>query len=211
MNTTIFTTIRHDLHNHYAHAVDGATIDRLLRETYAAHDQTATIRDFLPILVERETREKIENLYTESSLFPTPRRSIVFVSRGNRALADTAAAIANRLGGPALTAYSAPTHPENVHDVQLETVAREQDLDLQGTELHRASERTLDAVDAAVYLTTDESHDINARHEFTWDFSRTDGMTPEEVRELADDLGARVQALLQGLRTPLATGAALAA
>lgn len=211
MNATIFKTIRHDLHNRYGHAVDAETIDLIVDETYAAHKRTAAVSKFLPILVEREAVEKIERLYTERTVFPAARKRIVFVSRGNRALADAAAAIASRLGGDAVLAASAATHPENVHDSQLETVAAERGVDMRETAVYRGAERTLESVAAVVYLTPNETHDINALRAFVWDFKRTDGMTLEQTRELADDLGARVQSLLLNLNVPVASGAALAA
>lgn len=210
MNATIFQTIRHDLHNRYDHAVDAETIDRIFDETYAAHEQSAAVDKFLPIFVEREAVEKIERLYTESTVFPTARKRIVFVSRGNRALADAAAVIASRLGGDAVLAASAATHPENVHDAEMEAVAAERDADLRGTTVYRGGERTLESVAAAVYLTPNETHDINALREFVWDFQYADGMTREQTRELADDLGARVQALLVNLGVPVASAATLA-
>ena len=211
MNATIFKTIRHDLHNRYGHAVDAETIDLIVDETYAAHKRTAAVEQFLPIFVEREAVEKIEALCADEGVASDARKRIVFVSRGNRALADAAAAIASRLGGDAVLVASAATHPENVHDFQLETVASERGVDMRETAVYRGAERTLESVAAVVYLTPNETHDINALRAFVWDFKRTDGMTLEQTRELADDLGARVQALLLNLDVPVASVATLAA
>lgn len=200
--STVFTTIRTDLHNRFGHAVDTATIDALLDETYQRHMRTAVVNEFVPILVERDVTEQLDQMGA------TKRKRVIFVSRADRTLADAAVALTHSMS-MSVEASAAPTHPENLGNPTLELAFSQRDMDLS----HRArgfrAERVLEAADIVVYMTPDEVQDVPALREVVWDFSGADSMTISQAGELADDLEARVMAMLNTI-APRTVGPALA-
>ncbi len=203
--STVFNTIRTDLHNRFGHVADTATIDALLDETYQRHQATAVIDEFIPVLVEREVTEQLKDIGLNK------RQRVVFVSRGDRALSDAAVALVNRMSEE-VVATAAATHPENLGNDALKTVLAERDLTgrtgSQG--FGQRAGRVLEAADVVVYLTHDEVQDVPGVRQVVWDFGGIEAATIEQARELADDLEIRVMRMLNTL-APRTVGPALAA
>lgn len=201
MNTSIMNTVRTDLYARYAHAVGTDTIDSILETTHAEHARTAIIDEFLPVLVERDVAARLEELGAKAT------RRVVFVHRGNRVLADGAAAIAAKLSGGMVVATATAAHPENETDERMDMVFAERGYLLPGQPTFGRSERTLDAADVVVYLTPHENQNVAAARSLTWNAPNTEGFSWDQAREVADDIEARVYGLLRALNVPItATG-----
>ena len=203
--SAIFNTIRTDLHNRFGHSVDTATIDALLDETYQRHLVTAVIKEFVPVLVERDVTEQLNGTGLNK------RQRVIFVSRDDRSLADAAVALVNRMSHD-VVATSAATHPENFGNDALESVLAERGLARRASDrdFGPRTERVLDAADVVVYMTDREDQDVPGIRQVVWDFGGIEAATIEQARELADDLEIRVMRMLNTL-APRTVGPALAA
>lgn len=203
MNNINFRPVRKDLYTRFGHRAEVAVIDAILDEVIAGHTATARIPDFLPVLVHREAATRIEeHLWTHGAV-GTPRRRILFASRTNAPRAVLAAAIARRISDNAIVATVAGTHPENRDDALIEWVMDERGLAADGAKYKTERRRTVAAADVVVYLDGGETHDLPGRTYVQWDVPATDGMNVAEIRAFADDLEARVAALLTDLGIPV--------
>lgn len=208
INQTL-TTIRTDLHNRYGHELASAEIDRVFDAALDQHLSTAALQDFVPVLVERDVTERLENIVLNAPLRTvTRRRGVVFVNRRNRVMAETAAALTRAAAGDSVSVATAATHPENAHDSRLESEARGRGLDLVTETAHAG--RVLDTAEVTVYLNAGETQDMGGRHSVIWDMPATDGMTEEQISTLISDLSERVGALVSELHLAPATPAVAA-
>lgn len=194
----ILETIRHDLINRYGHDLAEDEINRIFDTVVAEHMHTATIEEFIPVLVERDVNARLENIFLASVLRTVEkRRNIVFVNRRNRTLAEIAAAMTRRAAGRSANVAVVEAHPENSHDPVLGQVARDRELDLTGQQPQGA--RVLEAADIVVYLNDTEDQDLSGRHQLVWDLPSTNGMTAPEITETVDALERQVNVLVEEL------------
>ncbi|WIM67514.1 hypothetical protein QP027_10495 [Corynebacterium breve] len=192
---TVINTIRKDLYTRFAHAIDTDVIDGVLDAALDEHNENARVKEFVPVLAARDARNEL-------TLYAAPALHIEFASRSNRTLARAAAAIARQLSGRRVNATVAPAHPENCLDEKIEWVMDERSLSAPAGE--RAERRTLRTPDVVVYLGADEAEDRAARRAEFWNVPSADGMSVEQVRELLDDLTARIQSMLEENNIPTA-------
>lgn len=182
---TALNNIRKDLYARFAYALPTTTIDQVLDNAVETHSKTAKVQDFVPVLAGRDA-------YAELTAYAAPALRIEFVSRENQTMARAAAAIARQLTDRRVVASVAPAHPENSTDEMLEWVMDERGLVAPAD--MPAEGRTVQAADLVIYIGENEDRDRRGRRFKVWDVERTDGMTMDEVRELVDDLTARVYA-----------------
>ena len=198
MIDTTFSLVRRDLYGRYGHTCSSQVIDTILDEVIAEHESTATVTDFLPVLVAREASERIEHYLWNHGDVGTPRKRILFAHRGDAAVAVLAAGLARRLSDNAVVATVADTHPENRENSLIEWIIDERGLDHAST-VTRRQDRTLDAPDVVVYLGMDEEADLPGRRYVHWHVVSTEGMDIETGRRLADELEGAVGRLLADL------------
>lgn len=198
MIDTTFSLVRRDLYGRYGHTCSSQVIDTIFDEVIAEHESTATVTDFLPVLVAREASERIEHYLWTHGDVGTPRKRILFAHRGDAAVAVLAAGLARRLSDNAVVATVADTHPENRENSLIEWIIDERGLDHAST-VTRRQDRTLDAPDVVVYLGMDEEADLPGRRYVHWHVASTEGMDIETGRRLADELEDAVGRLLADL------------
>lgn len=182
---TALENIRKDLYARFAYKLPTTTIDQVLDAAVDTHSRSAKVQDFVPVLAGRDA-------YAELTAYAAPALRIEFVSRENQTLARAAAAIARQLTQQRVVASVAPAHPENSTDEKLEWVMNERGL-VPPADMPQVA-RTAQAADLVVYLGKNEDRDRKGRRHEVWDVSNTHGMSLDDVRELVDDLTARVYA-----------------
>lgn len=182
---TALENIRKDLYARFAYKLPTTTIDEVLDHAVETHTATAKVQDFVPVLAGRDA-------YDELTAYAAPALRIEFVSRENKTLAQAAAAIARQLTQQRVIASVAPTHPENTTDEKLEWVMNERGL-VAPAELTQET-GTVQAADLVVYMGENEDRDRKGRRHEVWEVTHTNGMSLDDVRELVDDLTARVYA-----------------
>lgn len=188
-------TLRKDLHESYGHSFSAEEIDSKLDEVIARHLKSATLDEFVPVMVERELSE----------YFGQHRVHVRFASGADRSLAAAAVALTKKHAGDALYVDAAATHPENLSDSHMAHVLGERGL---GEDPARYLDevRTVAMPDYIVYLGRDLERDEAGKDIKIWDIEPA--TTVEETRELADDLEARVLYMLGKLGIePISEGA----
>lgn len=181
-----FETLRHDMHVRYGHEHSAAEIDTYLDQVIAKHEASARLDEFVPVLVEREVREH----------FGDARPHVRFAAGQDHALARVAAVMTRTMAGGALYVDTAREHPENAGDSQLNHVMAERGLSADN--VNAATDvRMVEIPDYIVYLGREVPRDEAGKDVKIWDITRGDSL--ESSRELADDLQAHVQHMLNRL------------
>ena len=74
-----FRIVREDLHRYYGGSVEEDVIDGIVDDAIAEVSSSARLENFVPVLVEREARERLERL-------GTVRKEVLFASLHNLSL-----------------------------------------------------------------------------------------------------------------------------
>lgn len=186
INKRRFDVIREDLHQAYGHEYSAAEINRKTDEVIAKHSQSATLEEFVPVMVERELKEH----------FGDHRIHVRFVAGSRPALAQAAVALTRKYAGNALVVDAAATHPEINEEGHMADILRERGIVEPGNRYFDDA-RTVAMPDYIVYLGRDLERDEAGKDIKIWDIENAD--TVEATRELADDLEARVLYMLNRL------------
>ena len=186
INKRRFDVIREDLHQAYGHEYSAAEINRKADEVIAKHSQSATLEEFVPVMVERELKEH----------FGDHRIHVRFVAGSRPSLAQTAVALTRKYAGDALVVDASATHPEISEEGHMAQVLRERGIVEPGNRYFDDA-RTVAMPDYIVYLGRDLEREEAGKDIKIWDIENAD--TAEATRELADDLEARVLYMLNRL------------
>lgn len=196
MSTREFDIIREDLHRRYDQVVPGADIDRVLDQAIATQTEEAKIQAFVPVLVERESAEKLEAMAVEAGAGQLSRKEILFVDQHNSGRSQLAAAIARHLSGDRVFVRSVGLTPQGgikpvVFDVLAERGMRS-DFLYQKAITPRVTHRA----DYVVLLGVDEIPGVPGDRYLKWDIPVSAEPDLEEARAIADQLTERITALL---------------
>jgi arsenate reductase (thioredoxin) len=185
-----------------AYTYDGtfskASIAQAVAEARAALQPTARIPDFLPILVGRFAREQLTAAAQAAGKITKPVPELLFVCVQNAGRSQMAAALAQHLSAGRVHVRSAGSHPvDQINPVAVQVLAE------RGINLTEAYPKPLtgDVVHAADVIVTmgcgDTCPIYPGKRYLDWDVPDPDGRPIEEVRDIRDDLQARVTALLR--------------
>jgi arsenate reductase (thioredoxin) len=176
------------------------SIAQAVSDARAALEPTATIPDFLPILVSRFAREKLTAAAQADGRLAKPVPELLFVCVQNAGRSQMAAALAQHLSAGRVhvrSAGSAPTDQINPLAVQ---VLAERGMNL--TEAY-AKPLTNDVVHAADVIVTmgcgDACPIYPGKRYLDWDVADPKNQPIARVRDIRDDLQARITALLRDL------------
>jgi len=187
-----------------AYTYDGtfskASIAHAVAEARTALEPTARIADILPILVARFAREQLTAAAQAAGKITKPVPELLFVCVQNAGRSQMAAALAQHLSAGRVHVRSAGSHPTD----QLNPLAV-QVLTERGINLTEAYPKPLtgDVVNAADVIVTmgcgDTCPIYPGKRYLDWDVPDPNDRPIEEVRDIRDDLQARVTALLRDL------------
>src|SRR5215218_411105 len=177
-----------------------ASIAQAVAEARTALEPTARIADFLPILVARFAREQLTAAAQATGKIPKPVPELLFICVQNAGRSQIAAALAQHLSAGRVHVRSAGSHPAG----QLNPVAV-QVLAERGISLTEAYPKPLtnDVVHAADVIVTmgcgDACPIYPGKRYLDWDVAEPNDQPIEQVRDIRDDLQARVSGLLRDL------------
>ncbi len=174
-------------------------VELLTQNTFDTFRQ-ARITEFVPLLVYRDTRERLLTIAREGKPVIGNLPEVLFVCVRNAGRSQMAAAFARQLGAGRLEVRSAGTAPgEHVYTPVLEAM-REAGLDLSGESPMRLSEEIVQSADVLVTMGCGDACPVlPGRMYLDWDVTDPAGLTIEEVRGIRDDIRERVHALLAEL------------
>jgi protein-tyrosine-phosphatase len=179
------------------------TIEAFLHSSYEQFAGRATIVNFLPLLAERFARQRLHALAKVEGKNLTGTPTVLFLCTHNAGRSQMALGLFTHLAGDHAVAWSGGSEPGDEVNPAAVAVMAEIGIDI-ATEYPKPwTEEILKAADVIVTMGCGDACPVfpGRRYE-DWDLPDPAGQTPEVVREIRDDIEARVRALLAELDIP---------
>ena len=172
---------------------------------YAARnllEPTATVRTYLPVLVARQARAQLMSAAQAEGRIAKTVPELLFVCVQNAGRSQMAAALAEHLSARRVHVRSAGSAPADQVNPTVVTVLEERGIALGTPYPKPLSDSVLRAADVIVTMGCGDSCPIfpGKRYE-DWDVADPAGQPIEVVREIRDDIQARVTTLLRNILT----------
>jgi protein-tyrosine-phosphatase len=180
------------------------------RETVAAAvfsarsllEPTAAIKTYLPVLVARQAREQLMSAAQAEGRIAKMVPEVLFVCVQNAGRSQMAAALAEHLSARRVHVRSAGSAPADQVNPTVVTVLEERGIALGTPYPKPLSDSVLRAADVIITMGCGDACPIfpGKRYE-DWDVADPAGQPIEVVREIRDDIQARVTTLLRNILT----------
>lgn len=179
---------------------DRAHIEQAVITAREALEPNAAIRTYLPLLVRRYATELLTAEAQANGIRLKAVPEILFVCVHNAGRSQMAAAIAEHLAPGRVHVRSAGSAPTGQINPQAVHVLAERGIDLTTAYPKPLTDTVLHAADIIVTMGCGDTCPIFAGKQYLdWDVSDPDGATLDEVRDIRDDLQARITSLLRSL------------
>lgn len=196
--------VREDLHRRYGQLASEETIDAVLEQVTAEQRAEAHVETFLPVLVERATAERLEQMADALGEHKAcPRKEVLFVCERNAGRSQLASAVATWLAGEEIFVRSVGLHPVGgINPVVVEVLA-ERGIPTDHLYQKEITPRAVHRADVVVLMGVDEVPGVPGDRYIHWDIADPEGSTPAAVAAILDTVIAHVRALLVELEIPL--------
>ncbi|GAB2854473.1 arsenate reductase ArsC [Nocardioides pacificus] len=176
------------------------SIAAAVAEARAELEATATVRDYLPVLVGRFARERLTAAAQADGRVAKPVPELLFVCVHNAGRSQMAAALAEHLSGGRVHVRSAGSAPTGEINPDVVTVLAERGITLTEAYPKPLVDDVVRAADVVVTMGCGDSCPIlpGKRYE-DWDVPDPAGQPLDTVRDIRDAVQARVTALLREL------------
>ncbi len=181
------------------------TVGRAVEDSYVLLGERPTVGpNFMPVLIERFARERLEAVAQTEGLAPKPLPELLFVCEHNSGRSQIAAALAHALSGGAVAVRSAGSHPaERIDPVVVEAMG-EIGVDVRMEFPKPLTDEVVRAADVVVTLGCGDACPVYAgKHYEDWAVSDPAGQPLEVVRRIRYDLHHHVAELLEFLDVPV--------
>lgn len=196
MSTDRFAIVREDLHRRYGQYFYARTIDDLLDEKIAEARSHATVETFLPVTVEREVSEILEERAEAQGRSGTARPEVLFVCERNAGRSQLASAITSQAVGDRVFVRSVGLNPSGGIQPEVIQVLEERGIPTAHLYQKEIVPRTVHRANVVVLMGVDEIPGIPGDRVERWDIADPAGQPVEKVRAIADDIEAHVKELL---------------
>lgn len=191
------------LQEEFAGTFSVETIERFIAESRTGLESRATVTTWLPILIERFTRDRLRALARVEGLSTDHRPTVLFLCVQNAGRSQMAAGWLRALAGGAVDVYSGGSEPAaDVNEVAVEAMA-EAGIDIR-TEFPKPwTDEIVRAADVVVTMGCGDACPVypGTRYE-DWELTDPAGQPIETVRGVRDDIEQRVRALMASLDVP---------
>lgn len=193
-----FAIVREDIHRRYGQLLSTGDIDRLVDATIETHVRAAKVESFLPVIVERDVTERLEELVGDKRADARPE--VLFVDQRNSGRSQMASAFLRNLREDAIFSRSVGLKPtgEGIDATVLKVLA---DRGVRTDFLYQKEfvARTVHRADVVVLMGVDEIPNLPGERYVHWDIADPDGKSEEEVSAIADAIEAKVRGLVDEL------------
>ena len=189
-----------------AYSYDGVfSLQTVAAAVYAARnllEPTATVKTYLPVLVARQAREQLMSAAQAEGRIAKTVPELLFVCVQNAGRSQMAAALAEHLSARRVHVRSAGSAPAGEVNPTVATVLQERGIALITPYPKPLSDSVLRAADVIITMGCGDFCPIfpGKRYE-DWDVADPAGQPIEVVREIRDDIQARVTTLLRNILT----------
>lgn len=192
--------LAHELSERFAGTFNPETVERYVLESYAALLRTSTVKAHLATRVTRFATDRLTALAQAKGALPREVPEILFVCVQNAGRSQMAAALTTSLSGGRVHVRSAGSTPaDDLNPAVLEAMA-ELRLDLADAFPKPLTDDVVQAADVVVTMGCGDACAVypGKRYE-DWELDDPEGMPLPGVREVRDEIAARVRTLLRSL------------
>lgn len=166
----------------------------------AADLQSAAVQSFVPVFVERFTRERLRAFAQAEGVMEKVIPEVLFVCVHNAGRSQMAAALTDALSGGQVHVRSAGSAPASSINSAVVTVMQERGLDLSREFPKPLTDEVVRAADVVITMGCGDACPIYpGKRYLDWLVDDPAGQPVEVVRRIRDDIAARVTNLLQEL------------
>jgi len=179
------------------------TIERFMTESQDQLESRAMVTTWLPILIERFVRDRLRALAKVEGLSTDQRPAVLFLCVQNAGRSQMAAGWLRHLAGDTVEVFSGGSEPaESVNEVAVEAMA-EVGIDIRSGFPKPWTDEIVRAADVVITMGCGDACPLypGKRYE-DWDVTDPAGQPLELVRQVRDDIQARVRALMASLDIP---------
>lgn len=163
-------------------------------------EPSATVQTFLPVLVKRHATELLTAAAQADGRTPKTVPELLFVCVHNAGRSQMAAALAAHLAPGRVHVRSAGSQPTGTINALAIEVLAERGIELRDAYPKPLSDNFLHAADVIVTMGCGDTCPVfPGKRYLDWVVDDPDGKTLEQVRDIRDDLQARVTSLLRDL------------
>lgn len=183
---------------------NAATIQRYLHSSFEELSAYSTVPNFVPLLAERFTRDRLKALARADGLHVDGKPVVLFLCVHNAGRSQMALGFFNRLAGDQAVAWSGGSQP--VAELEQPAVAAmaERGIDI-STEFSKPwTDEVVRAADVVVTMGCGEACPLlpNKRYE-EWSIADPENVDLQSVRAIRDDIENRVRELIESLGIPV--------
>lgn len=182
------------------------TIERFITESQDLLEAKARVTMWLPILVERVTRDRLRALARLEKKVSTDKPAVVFLCVENAGRSQMAAGWARHIAGDRIDLFSGGSNPASgVNDAAVAAMA-EVGIDISSELPQPWTDEIVRAADLVVTMGCGDACPVfpGVRYE-DWELTDPKGRSLEEVRPIRDEIKTRVEQALQNLGVLSAT------
>ncbi len=176
------------------------TIERMADESFAKLMESARVYTFIPLLATRFTRERLRALAQADGLITKEQPEILFVCVQNAGRSQMAALLATHLSGGRVHVRSAGSTPSDQIDPAVAQAMAEIGLGLADAFPKPLTDEVVRAADVVITMGCGDACPLYpGKRYLDWEVPDPADHPLERVREIRDDIGARVSGLLAEL------------
>ena len=190
------------LEDEFAGVFGPETIQRFMAESLDSLSR-ARLKGFVPLFVERFTRDRLRALARVEGKSTSTNPMIVFLCVQNAGRSQMAAGWAKRLGGDDLDVYSGGSDPASEINPNAIQAMKEIGIDISSEFPKPWTDEVVRAADVIVTMGCGDACPIfPGKRYLDWEVADPAGLSIEGLRPIRDDIGERTRALLAELEVP---------
>ena len=199
-NTEILHRISERLAERFTGIFAVETVERYVFESYTALARTAKINAYLPSTTEHFANDRLSALAKSKAAFVSEVPEVLFVCVQNAGRSQMAAALLNVEAKGRIRVRSAGSMPASELDPTVVTAMSEMGLDLGKDYPKPLTDDVVRASDVVITMGCGDSCPIypGKRYE-DWDLTDPAGQSLETVRDIRDEIQARIKTLVGSL------------
>lgn len=198
----LIRSVANRLRTEFAGIFAEETIQRFMAESWESLEG-AKVAAFIPLFVERFTRQRLRALARVEGKSTDTRPMIVFLCVQNAGRSQMAAGWMQHLAGEHVEVYSGGSDPASEVNPAAVEAMTEIGIDISNEFPKPWTDEVVRAADVIVTMGCGDSCPIfPGKRYLDWEVGDPAGLPVEGVRPIRDDIGERVRMLMQELGTP---------
>ncbi|HEX7834076.1 MAG TPA: metalloregulator ArsR/SmtB family transcription factor [Pseudolysinimonas sp.] len=201
LNSAVLERVSADLSSRFAGVYAPETVGRYVHESYELLAERARIKRYLPSLTARFAADRLSALARDGARTIGATPEVLFVCVQNAGRSQMAAAILRHLAGDGVVVRTAGSEPADAVRSVVVSALDEIGVPLGGEFPKPLTDEVVRAADVVITMGCGDACPVYpGRRYLDWDLQDPVGQPIARVREIRDDIDARVRELLPTLR-----------